>query len=1076
MKLLAAALLAAILVPGGTIVPGDRALASGTTASQPLAGTERVLFRGGTDGYGCFRIPSLVRTDTGVLLAFAEARVSPTCADRGDIDIVVRRSTNDGRTWGPIQVVLSGAPGDASAPYTRGNAAPVVDRSTGRILLLSTSNAATPGGLRLPWVQHSDDEGVTWSAAAPITATFAGTSSGWFATGPAHGVQLRHGAYVGRLVVGAQQSVGGLTYAGVLYSDDGGGTWAASRVAGEAVFTPGEVTVAELPNGSVYANARNNVDPNHRVYSVSADGGTTFPAYAAAPTLVTAQVQGAVLAPQAFYRSTPGDLLLYSGPSDPTNREDMWLRYSADGGRTWAKASKGQLNAQRAGYSDLAELGGGELGVLYEAGADFSADELRFNRISPAALGITGTFTGSVSAQTAPAEGPTTPDASPQANDAYLAGNATVAGNALTLAAPGDYADIPYARSLDVGGQDFSVSLRFRHSATTATAARVLLWAYGVGSAPPQIWVRLQPAQDRVYAWVQGAQGGAAVTVGDPSPAAAFGDGGWHTFTLTRTGGQVTATVDSLTASATGVAGPVTGAAPTGLRLGAKQDSTLSDPFTGSLADVRLTVAGSARLWLPFSVIDKAVAATRTEVPLSDDLSGHCTGANLLGGWRDLVAGRNDTTALAVDPAHPGAESPFTPALDAGAGNLTVATWFKYTAGTGDQVLVWAFGATGGKPSLWVRAQPSLDRIYAWAQTDTATVALSVPDTSAGVAFGDGKWHLLTVRRDGGQVRLGVDGLSATGTGLTGSFTTDTGVLGLRVGSKPDGSGPMTGAVDELRFYRRALTDAELATAAGGAFPADLPSVWWSFDSGYTQHHDVVRATPDSGPATPDSSARCRDAYARGSATPTAGRFGDGVALDGVDDALELSYGAPLALGDRDFTVTTWLRYTATAASPDQVVLWAYGVGATERQLWLRVQPGSDRLFLVAQTEVAATAVSAVDSSGAVAFGDGAWHHLALVRAAGVLSLSVDGVVLGAAPIAGSLTYGDAYAVGGWQFGARLDGADRLTGSLDEIRVFDRALTSAELDAVRTQNADLGSVTRLRLPLDVLSTTPYARM
>ena len=149
-------------------------------------GIELVLFKAGTGGYGCYRIPALVRTGADTVLAFAEARESPSCADRGDIDIVVRRSTNDGRTWGPARVVLSGVPEDLEKPFTRGNPAPVVDRETGRVFLLSTSNEAVPGGERRPWVQHSDDDGVTWSAARQVPASFdvknpciiTGTSSG----------------------------------------------------------------------------------------------------------------------------------------------------------------------------------------------------------------------------------------------------------------------------------------------------------------------------------------------------------------------------------------------------------------------------------------------------------------------------------------------------------------------------------------------------------------------------------------------------------------------------------------------------------------------------------------------------------------------------------------------------------------------------------------------------------------------------------------------------------------------------------------------------------------------------------
>ncbi|MFI6036671.1 hypothetical protein ACIBBD_21370 [Streptomyces sp. NPDC051315] len=82
-----------------TLVTAPPADASGTRISDDrLTGTQQTLFRSGTGGYGCFRIPSLVRTKAGTLLAFAEGRSSPSRADRGPIDLVVRRSTNDGRT------------------------------------------------------------------------------------------------------------------------------------------------------------------------------------------------------------------------------------------------------------------------------------------------------------------------------------------------------------------------------------------------------------------------------------------------------------------------------------------------------------------------------------------------------------------------------------------------------------------------------------------------------------------------------------------------------------------------------------------------------------------------------------------------------------------------------------------------------------------------------------------------------------------------------------------------------------------------------------------------------------------
>jgi sialidase-1 len=234
---------------------------------------------------------------------------------------------------------------------------------------------------------------------------------------------------------------------------------------------------------------------------------------------------------------------------------------------------------------------------------------------------------------------------------------------------------------------------------------------------------------------------------------------------------------------------------------------------------------------------------------------------------------------------------------------------------------------------------------------------------------------------------------------------------------------------------------------------------------------------PASGPATPDSSVHCNNAYVRGGATPTtSGKFGAALALDGVDDTVQIPYGSANVLGSADFTISTWLKYSATSSS-DQVLLWAYGVGTTERQIRLRARPSQNRLYAVFQTETATTTLSASDTSSAVGFGDNQWHHVALRRSAGTLSLIVDGATLGSAAIpAGSLTYGDAFAVDGFLLGAKPDGSDPFKGSLDEFRIFRRSLTDAELDDVRLNNADLGTATSIWLPFEAVSDSGYARM
>ncbi|MGW1253824.1 exo-alpha-sialidase [Streptomyces sp. NPDC002513] len=555
---------------------------------------QQVLFQAGTGGYGCYRIPALVRTKGGSLLAFAEGRKAPSCGDRGDIDIVERRSTNDGRTWGPIKVVPSGATAlgaygtgpvptgvQAGSPVTRGNAAPVVDLIHGIVYLVSTSNPVNSSYPRIPWVQESKDDGLTWSRPAKMNVALdpAATSSDWFATGPGHGVQLTGGPHPGRLVVGAvQKSSSGKDYAGYLYmdpNDNDTATWQALQAvdssASASPTTPAEVSVTEVSGGSVYAAARNEGGTQRVSATIPTPAGTAVPS---APAFTTSSLP------------SPGDIqgsVLTLHPGDSTHTQEVLLSAPAGvdaGGKptrtnmtVWSQCgttwNAGKLiSGGRAGYSDLELLASNEIGLLYEGGATYSADEIRFTRFTQAQLG-TGCNTPdpSTSVQTAPDPGPTTPDATAQANDGYLEGNAGMvvgqlsgtSDKGLHLDGTGDYVDIPYARSLDTGSGDFTYSMWFKYTATSTDPDRVLFWSYGVGTSKPEVWLRTQPSQNRIYAWVQGSTGTATTALQDSGCGCAFGDNTWHFVSLTRSGGQISLQVTGAPspAVASGVAGNV---------------------------------------------------------------------------------------------------------------------------------------------------------------------------------------------------------------------------------------------------------------------------------------------------------------------------------------------------------------------------------------------------------------------------------------------------------------------------------------------------------------------------------------
>ncbi|MFF7178078.1 LamG-like jellyroll fold domain-containing protein [Streptomyces sp. NPDC008121] len=1172
------------------------AVASGTELSgAQRLGTQQVLFRSGTAGYGCFRIPTLVRTRKDTLLAFAEARTSPTCADRGPIDIVVRRSTNDGRTWSPIRVVLSGDEKDPYAPHVRGNGSPVVDHETGHVFLFSNSESHIPktGEYRRSWVQRSTDDGLSFETPQPAPRLLSG-GRGWFGTGPSAGIQLRGGPHPGRLVVGAYETSadGKEQRIGLLYSDDGGGSWQASATqnslrkdaAGNPTAKPGEPVVAELPGGRVYVSARTPYGDVRRMHAITPAGGSSVPALDFTAGWQGADVQVSVLAPAKTYEQDPGDFLLMSAPSDANGRrQEMRLQYArlrdpAHPVPSWQNVAGGLVSAKpedRASYSSMAELSSGEIGLVYEGGTVFSAQYIYFNRFAPddrnvpaaARLNLPAEVRtrGTALPHPSPAPGRTTPDASPEANDGYLSASAALADGASFGTTPADtvdfgqglrldgatgHAELPYSRSLTPGAGDVTYSLFFRYDATAATEQQALLWAYGVGANTPQVWVRAQPGENRIMARVEGVNGHVTAVVPGPHAARpAFGDGAWHHLTLTRrlptpTQPKETVTLQVDDRVVTKAYEPAVGGAPTlgalaeepldhplGVRLGDKPPvdpvTDLNDGFTGTIDEFRMYrtaleqperealrgpgAAGVAEdalgAHLAFQVVDTADPVELSGRRVQDDVAGHCADATILG-TADLeteAPARNPRIgkgALAFSSTLPGMEVPYVPAVDNGAGDFTFTVWFRYAAtrSTKDAALIWAYGHTSGKPTVWVRAKPATDRLTARVETPQGSVALDVVDTQAAgesdrAAFGDGQWHLLTLTRQNDRLTLGVDGIDpaapqarlTTKDGPAGAFTAgNPSPGGLRIGSKPDGTDVLTGALDDFRFYKRAQGAAEVETirktSPGGWSPPNDPSVWWSMEPGNTENHLVMRAAADAAtPATPDASDHCGHAYVRGGAAfdATGGKFGGGIRFDGVDDAVELPYGAGKALGARDFTLATWVRYRAEE-NTTPVLAWAYGYGTAERQLWIRAVPRENKVVAHVQTDTATTTLEVRAPAGTV-FGDDTWRHVVLRRLNGELTLSVDGVRPPGKAVTGSVTYGDAFAVRGLQLGARPDGGavDRFTGSMDEFLLVRRGVSDDELDAMRGEGhvPAAGPATVVRLPFDQV--TPggsYARM
>ncbi|MFF7765603.1 exo-alpha-sialidase [Streptomyces massasporeus] len=558
--------------------------------SQPMAALpefdQQVLFKASQDpGYACFRIPAIVRTTSGTLLAFAEGRVL-NCGDAADTDIVVKRSTDGGRTWGPLQIVTEGA-GD-----THGNPAPVVDRGTGRILLAETYNTGrTDAGNctvpcdRTPHLQYSDDDGRTWSEPRDLSDEILPEHwNSWYATGPVHGIQLTRGKHAGRLVFGVNTETWNgsrvsANHAALVVSDDGGDSWRVGAtdtwpIGQDGVFRqkPSEVTLTERADGALLVSGReqDGTDLGHRSQTVSTDGGDSFATpFRDLPDLYTPQVQGATL--------RLGDRMLLSAPADPDRRRTMMIRSSYDGGRTWESVDRGTVvTTDWSGYSDMAAVGGATVGLLYEGGAVDARDEIRFARFTEDWL--------------KPRRGadPTTRDAAAGAKPAVVLGGAGrtagVRGGALSFDGTDDAVRLPYRSRLPLGEGDFTASLHFRYTATTGE--QPFLWMGGIGTTQPQIWLRGEPAGNRVRGLITTRSGATTVRSASVSTDGAHNDGRWHHLALRRGGGRLTLFLDGEAIGTADVPGSVSRNSPFGVHIGQRMDSRAF--LTGAIDDVRV--------------------------------------------------------------------------------------------------------------------------------------------------------------------------------------------------------------------------------------------------------------------------------------------------------------------------------------------------------------------------------------------------------------------------------------------------------------------------------------------------------
>ena len=349
-------------------------------AEKPAAAQDgKPLFVSGQDGYHTYRIPALAVTPQGTVLAFCEGR-KKSASDAGDIDLLVKRSTDHGKSWSGQRVVWD------DAGNTCGNPCAVVDRDTGTIWLLATWNRGddheraiieqTSKDTRRVFVIHCTDDGRSWSAPREITADVKKKDWTWYATGPGSGIQIEHGPHKGRLVVPCDHIEADTKhyYSHVIYSDDRGKSWKLGGTTPE--HRVNECEAVELAGGKLMLNMRNyERSKKNRQVAVSEDGGLTWKEQRFDEALIEPVCQAAIERYRWPDRTSRG-AILFSNPASKSGRVNMTVRASFDEGQTWPVSRV--LHSGPSAYSDLAVLGNGQIACLYEGGQTRAAETIVF--------------------------------------------------------------------------------------------------------------------------------------------------------------------------------------------------------------------------------------------------------------------------------------------------------------------------------------------------------------------------------------------------------------------------------------------------------------------------------------------------------------------------------------------------------------------------------------------------------------------------------------------------------------------------------------------------------------------------
>lgn len=318
--------------------------------------------------YKSTRIPALVCTRQGSLLAFCEGRIG-SASDWADMNLILRRSTDKGNSWEPIIIIDSMKGGPV------GNPTPIVDEN-GTIHLLYQRDYAAG------FYTFSKDDGRTWSKPVNITSTYNAfrPEYNWkvLAPGPGHGIQLKNGRLLSAVWLANSARVTprrshSPSCVATIYSDDHGKTWKRGAIIADSsvqISNPNESMPVQLSDGSVLMSIRNPSRQQRRAFSKSATGISDWTEVQFAGALFDPTCMAPIIALPQLKPEGKAALLFVNPDSrniEKHPRSNLSAKLSFDEGASWSLNKV--INAGPSGYSDLAADQKGTVYCLYESAA-----------------------------------------------------------------------------------------------------------------------------------------------------------------------------------------------------------------------------------------------------------------------------------------------------------------------------------------------------------------------------------------------------------------------------------------------------------------------------------------------------------------------------------------------------------------------------------------------------------------------------------------------------------------------------------------------------------------------------------